>query len=43
MDSQRSSKNFVPSQVKKFQEKTRIDNVIAAQDGLKLNISDLLK
>ena len=43
MDSPRSKKNFVPSQVEKFQEQTNIENVIAAQDGLKLKISALLR
>ena len=43
MDSPRSSKNFVPSQVKKLQEKTNIKNIFAAQDGMKLRISELLE
>jgi ribonuclease BN (tRNA processing enzyme) len=42
MDSPRSEKNFVPSQVKKFREKTNIRKIIAAEDGLKISISDLL-
>ena len=43
MDSPRSTKNFVPSQVEKFQDQTSIKNVLAAQDGLKLKISQLLR
>ena len=42
MDGPRSNKNFVPSQVKKLQEQTNIRRVIAADDGLKLKIGDLL-
>ena len=42
MDGPRSKTNFVPSQVKKLKEKTNIKNVIAAEDGLKLDISELL-
>ena len=42
MDGPRSNRNFVPSQVKKLKEKTNIDNIIAAEDGLKLNIDELL-
>lgn len=42
MDSPRSSKNFVPSQVKKIKEKTEIKRVIGAIDGMKLTILDLL-
>lgn len=42
MDSPRSTKNFVPSQVKKLQEKTNIKRIIAAEDGLKLKIDELL-
>ncbi|MFX1502995.1 MAG: MBL fold metallo-hydrolase [Promethearchaeota archaeon] len=42
MDSPRSTQNFVPSQVKKFQDKTNINNIIAAEDGLKIRISELL-
>jgi len=41
MDSPRSTKNYVPSQVKKFQES--IKNVIAAEDGLKISIRELLE
>lgn len=41
MDSQKSPKNFVPSQLKKLRESTRIKNIIAAEDGLKLKISNL--
>jgi ribonuclease BN (tRNA processing enzyme) len=43
MDSLRSTKNYVPSQVKKLQEETNIKNVIAAEDGLKIKIRELLK
>ncbi|MFX1377678.1 MAG: MBL fold metallo-hydrolase [Promethearchaeota archaeon] len=43
MDSPTSTKNYVPSQVLKFQENTSINNIIAAEDGLKINIKDLLK
>jgi len=43
MDSPRSQKNFVPSQVKKLKEKTNIKNVIAAEDGLKIKIDEILK
>ncbi|MFX1307576.1 MAG: MBL fold metallo-hydrolase [Promethearchaeota archaeon] len=43
MDSPRTTKNFVPSQVKKLQENTNIKNIIAAEDGLKIQIGDLLK
>ena len=43
MDSPRSTKNYVPSQVKKLQESTNIKNIIAAEDGLKLKIRELLK
>ena len=43
MDGPRSNRNFVPSQVKKLKEKTNIDNIIAAEDGLKLNIDELLE
>lgn len=43
MDSPRMIKNFVPSQVKKLQENTNIKNIIAAEDGLKISIRELLK
>lgn len=43
MDSPTSKKNFVPSQVEKLKEQTKIKNIIAAEDGLKLKISELLK
>jgi len=42
MDGPRSQKNHVPSQVAKLQEKTNIKRVIAAEDGLKLQIEELL-
>ncbi|MFX0008516.1 MAG: MBL fold metallo-hydrolase [Candidatus Hermodarchaeota archaeon] len=43
MDGPRSIKNYVPSQVKKLQESTDIKNIVAAEDGLKINIEELLK
>jgi hypothetical protein len=42
MDSDYSKKNFVPSQVEKIKQLTNIDTVIAAEDGLRLAIKDLL-
>ncbi|MFX1389775.1 MAG: MBL fold metallo-hydrolase [Promethearchaeota archaeon] len=42
MDSPRSTKNYVPSQVKKLKAKTSISHIIAAEDGLKLDINKLL-
>ena len=42
MDSLNSSKNFVPSQVEKFKEKTVIKRIIAAEDGLKIKIGKIL-
>ena len=42
MDSPRSDKNHVPSQVKKFEEKTNIKRILAAKDGLKIKIKELL-
>ncbi|MFW9822669.1 MAG: MBL fold metallo-hydrolase [Candidatus Thorarchaeota archaeon] len=42
MDGPRSTKNHVPSQVKKLQEKTYIKKIIAAKDGLKLPLRKLL-
>ncbi|MFX1363777.1 MAG: MBL fold metallo-hydrolase [Promethearchaeota archaeon] len=42
MDSPRSTKNYVPSQVKKLQGNTNIKNIIAAEDGLKIGIKELL-
>jgi ribonuclease BN (tRNA processing enzyme) len=43
MDSPRSDKNYVPSQVEKLKAKTNIKKIIAAEDGLKLKIIDLLE
>ena len=43
MDSHRSPKNFVPSQVKKLKEMTNIKHVIAAEDGLKIKLAELLQ
>jgi hypothetical protein len=42
MDSPLSPKNFVPSQVKKLKAETRIEKIIPANDGLKLNVKNLL-
>ena len=42
MDGSRSKKNHVPSQVIKLKENTNIKKIIAAEDGLKLRISDIL-
>ncbi len=42
MDGPRSQKNHVPEQVAKLQEKTNIKRIIAAEDGLKLKIEELL-
>ncbi|MFX1314012.1 MAG: MBL fold metallo-hydrolase [Promethearchaeota archaeon] len=42
MDGSRSKQNHVPSQVIKLKQKTTIKNIIAAEDGLKLRISDIL-
>ena len=42
MDSIYSPKNFVPSQLEKIREKTNVTKVVAAEDGLKLKISDFL-
>ncbi|MFW9819452.1 MAG: MBL fold metallo-hydrolase, partial [Candidatus Thorarchaeota archaeon] len=36
MDGPRSTKNYVPSQVKKLNESTNIMNIVAAEDGLKI-------
>ena len=42
MDSPSSKKNYIPSQIKKLKKFTKIEKIIAAEDGLKLNIEDLL-
>jgi ribonuclease BN (tRNA processing enzyme) len=42
MDSPISQKNFIPSQVAKIKSLTNIERVIAGEDGLKLNILELL-
>lgn len=42
MDGPRSSKNYVPSQVKKLKQNTKIKHVLAAEDGLKIQINKLL-
>lgn len=43
MDGWRSEVNFVPSQVKKLKEKTKIKHIIGAEDGMKIKISELLQ
>jgi ribonuclease BN (tRNA processing enzyme) len=42
MDSPRSTTNVVPSQVQKLIEKTNVKKVVAAADGLKLKIIDII-
>ena len=42
MDGPRSHKNHVPSQVAKLQKRTNIKRIVAAEDGLKLKINELL-
>jgi ribonuclease BN (tRNA processing enzyme) len=42
MDSPFSPHNFIPSQIEKLQQKTAIKHIIAAEDGLKINIVELL-
>jgi hypothetical protein len=42
MDGPRSTKNHVPSQVKKLKEQTNIKKIIATQDGMKIRILELL-
>ncbi|MHA1764021.1 MAG: MBL fold metallo-hydrolase [Promethearchaeota archaeon] len=43
MDGPRTNENRVPSQVKKFRQFTNIKKVIAAEDGFKLKIKELLE
>jgi len=43
MDSQISINNFVPSQIEKLRNNTIIKNIIAAEDNLKVKISNMLK
>jgi ribonuclease BN (tRNA processing enzyme) len=43
MDGSTSLKNFVPDQVKKFAERTKISHIVAAEDGLKIKIEEILK
>jgi len=43
MDGYRSNLNHVPSQVKKLKEKTLINKIIPAEDGLHIKIADLLR
>lgn len=42
MDSSFSPQNFVPSQITKLREKTNINTIIAAEDGVKIKISNFL-
>ena len=42
MDSGYSKRNFVSSQVEKIKQLTDIDNIIAAEDGLRIQLKDLL-
>jgi ribonuclease BN (tRNA processing enzyme) len=42
MDSPKSLRNFIPSQIQKLNENTNIKNIIAAEDGLKLKIVNLI-
>ena len=42
MDSPFSTQNFIPSQIKKLEDNTKISRIIAANDGLKLKICDLI-
>ncbi|MHA2287482.1 MAG: MBL fold metallo-hydrolase [Promethearchaeota archaeon] len=42
MDSHFSPKNYVPSQVRKLRDETNIRTIVAAEDGSKIKISDLL-
>ncbi|NVM16948.1 MAG: hypothetical protein HWN80_04480 [Candidatus Lokiarchaeota archaeon] len=42
MDSDFSPKNYIPSQLAKLRKETRIKTIIAAEDGSKIKISDLL-
>ena len=41
VDEARTKINHVPSQVKKFKEKTKIKKILAAEDGMKVKISEL--
>ena len=42
MDGPRSEINHVPGQVEKFRAQTSIDHIFAAEDGLRISISELL-
>ncbi|MFX0075218.1 MAG: MBL fold metallo-hydrolase [Candidatus Hermodarchaeota archaeon] len=42
MDSTFSPKNFVPNQLEKLREETKINTIIAAEDGAKIKISNFL-
>jgi len=41
MDSLTSSKNFIPSQIKKLKDNVPFKNILAADDGLKLRIKEI--
>jgi len=43
MDGPRSHINYVPSQIKKLKEETNIRNIIAAEDGLRISLKDIIK
>ena len=43
MDSPFSPTNYIPSQIEKFKEKTDINTIIAAEDGLKIKIAEIIK
>ncbi len=42
MDSPFSPKNFIPIQISKLKEKTNIKNILAAEDGLKIKIQNII-
>ncbi len=42
MDSDFSPKNYIPSQLAKLRDETNIKTIVAAEDGSKIKISDLL-
>ncbi len=42
MDSPRSIKNHVPSQLRKLRDETEIKQIVAAEDGLKIKVQDLI-
>ncbi len=43
MDSPFSQKNFIPSQIEKLKEKTDINTIVAAEDGEKIKIAEIIK